>query len=1338
MSQQTYTNGGAGQKAPPPSDPTPIRNGEEREYETIETEKIAIIGLAGRFPGAQTIDQFWQNLCAGVEARSTFTDACLAPHVAPDLRQDAAYVKAGFMLDQVDQFDAAFFDFTPRQAQITDPQQRLFLECAWEALEVAGIDVATTDQLIGLYAGASQSSYAANDPRYLQRSMIDGLQFLIGNDKDYLATQTAYRLNLQGPCMTIQSACSTGLVAAHVGCQSLLNRECDVALAGAVTVRLPQERGYLYEEGGILAADGHCRTFDAAATGTVFGNGVGVVVLKRLSAALADGDFIWAIIRGSSVNNDGSRKFNFSTSSQLGQFEVISEAWSVADVTPAEITYLETHGTGTQVGDPIEVETLVSLFADAGSTEKFCAIGAVKPNVGHLETAAGITGLIKTVLALHHRQIPPTINFTTLNPEIDLAGTPLYINQTLQPWTTDRLPRRAGVSSFGIGGANAHLVLEEAPLRPAAAPAPSQPYQLLTISAKSAGALRALAARYADFLATADGAELTEICYTSYVGRSHFAHRLSVVGASPPQLHAALAAYQTGAPTADARFSQGVVATPPTARPIAFLFTGQGSQYVGMGRELYATQPTFRAVMDRCDQLLHKHLGLSILRVLYPDITGGAAKTGDQAGAPSLDETTFTQPALFALEVALATLWQSWGIQPDLLLGHSVGELAAACVAGVFSLEDGLRLIAARGRLMGALPQDGAMVALFTDEARVRTALAPYAQTVAVAAINGPAHIVISGQRAAVLTIAEGLAAEGVKMRPLNVSHAFHSPLMEPILAEFRQVAARVTYHQPKVRLIANRTGKVAGPELATPDYWVRHLREPVRFVDGVTTLYAQASPICLEIGPKPTLIGLVGQLNLHAVGGAPTLLPTLRQGHADWQQLLTTLGALYVHGLKIDWPAFVQPYAGRKCVLPTYPFQRKSYWLPHQLSQPVTQGENPVQADLSTTSPAAPYQPPAQRPLSSQAQARGATAPPPETPSEPSALEARFTAANPIDLPGLLQSLQQLSQQHGSEIHLHIDAITLQGLHLQITPGAPAAAQSAVKLAAPPPAAAAAPLVPKRQLSPVAAVATMPAPVLHQPPTVAGDHGQSGPAGAETPVPATHAAQSMPDFAAVLTTLRQLVANILYLEDASAMSDADKFIDHGMDSVTGVAFINKINRTFDLKLKAVMLYDYATLSEMAAYILALLQEKAIPPAGNGAPIANGAAVVVAEQPHLRDLLNKVAKRELTPQASRLQLDQLAGSPQGNVAAMPTTGVLDHVQLMKVIRQQLAEIQPEFAERPLDLTATFDELGFDSAEQAEIIVKTMERLGLEMPRIDFAYAKTIGAVVEKIMLNTHA
>lgn len=627
------------------------------------------------------------------------------------------------------------------------------------------------------------------------------------------------------------------------------------------------------------------------------------------------------------------------------------------------------------------------------------------------------------------------------------------------------------------------------------------------------------------------------------------------------------------------------------------------------------------------------------------------------------------------------------------------------------------------------------MVALFTDEARVRAALVPYAQTVAVAAINGPDHIVISGQRAAVLTIAEGLAAEGVKMRHLNVSHAFHSPLMEPILAEFRQVAARVTYHQPKVRLIANRTGKVAGPEIATPDYWVRHLREPVRFVDGVTTLYAQAKPICLEIGPKPTLIGLIGQINPPGAGGAPTLLASLRQGHADWQQLLTTLGALYVQGLKIDWPAFVQPYAGRKLVLPTYPFQRKSYWLPHQPSQQVTQGENPVQADLSTTPPAAPAQPPALRPLSSQAQAHGATATPsvtpPVTPPETSALEARFTAANPIDLPGLLQSLQQLSQQHGSEIHLHIEAITLQGLHLQISPSAPAAAQSAAKLAAPPPAN----LVPKRQLSPVAAVAATPAPVPPKPPTLADDQDHSGKAAAEAPAPATHAAQSTPDFSAVLTTLRQLVANILYLEDVSAMSDADKFVDHGMDSVTGVAFINKINRTFDLKLKAVMLYDYATLSEMAAYILALLQQKAAP-AAHALPAANGAPA--AEQPHLRDLLNKVAKRELTPEASRLQLHQLAGNPQGNVASMPTTGVLDHAQLVKVIRQQLAEIQPEFADRPLDLTATFDELGFDSAEQAEIIVKTMERLGLEMPRIDFAYAKTIGEVVAKITLNTHA
>ncbi|MEZ4736213.1 MAG: type I polyketide synthase, partial [Caldilineaceae bacterium] len=651
--------------------------------EAVEAGKIAIVGLAGRFPGAQTIDQFWANLCAGVEARTTFPDATLAKYLPPALLQDPAYVKAGFVLDHAEEFDADFFDFTRRQAQITDPQQRLFLECVWEALETAGIPVdnlgAQAAQLIGVYAGASQSTYTTNEPTHWQGSLVESLPLLIGNDKDYLATQTAYRLNLQGPCMTIQSACSTGLVAVHVGCQSLLNYECDVAVAGAVTVRLPQERGYLFEDGGILAVDGHCRAFDAAATGTVFGNGAGVVVLKRLSDALTDGDTIWAVIRGSAVNNDGARKFNFTTSSPMGQLAVISEAWNMAGVTADMITYVETHGTGTQVGDPIEVDTLASLFAAAvrephrttKTTEKFCAIGSVKTNVGHLESAAGITGLIKTVLALHHRQIPPSLHYTTPNPKIDFSALPLYVNTTLADWNTDRLPRRAGVSSFGIGGTNAHLVLEEAP--PVTADTDfERPAQLLTLSAKNEPALRDLTARYAAFLASAEATDLADICYTSHVGRTHFAHRLSVVGESPQQIREKLLAHLQGEATNGV--SQGVLApnhaaSTQDANRIAFLFTGQGSQYVGMGRELYASEPVFRTVIDRCHVVFQSVLGRSLLELLYP--------TSTPSHNDLLESHPCGQATNFALQCALADLWQSWGVQPAAVLGHSLGDFAA-------------------------------------------------------------------------------------------------------------------------------------------------------------------------------------------------------------------------------------------------------------------------------------------------------------------------------------------------------------------------------------------------------------------------------------------------------------------------------------------------------------------------------------------------------------------------------------------------------------------------------------------------------------------------------------
>ncbi|MCB0207972.1 MAG: SDR family NAD(P)-dependent oxidoreductase [Anaerolineae bacterium] len=915
----------------------------ENSKQASDIEQIAIVGLSGRFPGAPNIKQFWENLCAGVEARTSFTDEELALHLKPEVWQNPNYVKAGFVLDNIDLFDAEFFDFTRRHAQLTAPQQRLFLECVWEALEYAGINIANYEGLVGVYAGANQSTYPPYQRDIFQDSFVDGLQLLIGNDKDYLATRTAYKLDFRGPCISIQSACSTGLVAVHVAAQSLLNYECDVAIAGAVSITIPQGIGYLYEEGAILSADGHCRAFDAGANGTVFGSGVGVVVLKRLSEALAEGDPILAVIKGSAVNNDGARKFGYATTSELGQMAVISEALEVARVTPDTISYVETHGTGTPIGDPIEIAALSSIFSAADRNEKFCAIGSVKTNVGHLETAAGITGLIKTVLALHHRQLPPSLNFSAPNPEINFDQTPFYVNTKLSKWAQGESPRRAGVSSFGIGGTNAHVVLEEAPIHSPRTIHPfgikdappnlaDRPRHLLTLSAKTELALRELVQRYSDFLTARPEPVLSDVCHTANVGRSHFTHRLSLTAESIAHAQAQLRTYLNNQVSADIRHGQ-IPAHQPAPK-IAFLFTGQGSQYMGMGRELYETQPTFRKTLDRCVEILRDHEQISLLDILYPKDQSKIQSMQDSGHSKSkIDETAYSQPVLFALEYALATLWQSWGIEPEVVMGHSLGEYVAACVAGVFSLEDGLKLVAERGRLMQTLPQAGAMLAVLADETRVQAVIAPYRAEVAIAAVNSLRNVVISGQREVVQAIEETLTTQGIKTHRLTVSHAFHSPLMAPMLAEFSQAAQTISYSKPKIALVSNVTGTLATDEVTRPAYWVRHVRETVRFAAGMRALQEQGVELFLEIGPKPTLLSL-GQQCLSPKIQNPLWLPSLRQGRQDWQQMLASLSELYTRGVEIDWTGFDRDYDRHKVIVPTYPFQRQRYWMDRDLKQ--------------------------------------------------------------------------------------------------------------------------------------------------------------------------------------------------------------------------------------------------------------------------------------------------------------------------------------------------------------------------------------------------------------------
>ena len=762
-----------------------------REPSTHDPE-IAVIGMACRMPGAKDIDEFWRNLHDGVESISSLSDdELLSIGVDPALLKDPNYVKASVVLEDIDLFDASFFGFSPKEAKMIDPQQRLFLECAWNAIENAGYNVEAYDCPIGVYAGVGMNAYLLNnlspnsshDP-----GGVGAFQLMIGNDKDFLPTRVSYKLNLKGPSINIQTACSTSLVAIHMAGQGLMNGECHMALAGGVSIHLPQKTGYLYQEGMILSPDGHCRTFDAKAQGTVFGSGVGIVVLKRLEDAIADGDCIHAVIKGSAINNDGSLKVGYTAPSVDGQASAITQAQAAAGIDAETITYIEAHGTATPLGDPIEIAALTKAFRESTQKKSFCAIGSLKTNIGHVDAAAGVGGLIKTILAMKHKLVPPSLHFEKPNPQIDFDNSPFYVATQLSEWKTNGTPRRAGVSSFGIGGTNCHIIVEEAPKRPPVANSVERPQHILSLSAKSEEALSELAQRYYKFLSHDSQCVLTDICYTTNTGRKHFEHRLAVVAESVSQLRERLGSFASQETTSGLRRGQLDGGKPPQ---VAFLFTGQGAQFVGMGRELYETQPTFREALERCDTILRQHREQPLLQALYPESEGDSP----------LNETAYTQPALFSLEYALAQLWQSWGIIPDIVMGHSVGEYVAACIAGVFSLEDSLKLIAERGRLMQALPQDGDMVAVMADEAQVLSALESCTEDVAIAALNGPKSIVISGKRESHpgrYRCFQSLNSDGIKTKKLIVSHAFHSPLMDPMSRRLRKGSSRGQFLSPQ------------------------------------------------------------------------------------------------------------------------------------------------------------------------------------------------------------------------------------------------------------------------------------------------------------------------------------------------------------------------------------------------------------------------------------------------------------------------------------------------------------------------------------------------------------
>ncbi len=870
--------------------------------------EIAVIGLSGRFPGSNTIEDFWKNLADGVELVSSFDDSETA-------KSENQPQRAGSVLENVDRFDAEFFGFNPREAEVMDPQHRLFLESAWEALENAGYSSQNEKRSIGVFAGVGMGTYLlynlSPNPGLIESRGL--LPTLVGVDKDYLPTRVSYKLNLNGPSISVGTACSSSLVAVHLACQSLLSGECDVALGAGVAVKVPQSALTLSPD-EIVSSDGHCRAFDRDANGTVGGNGIGVVVLKRLEDAIADRDTIYAVIKGSAVNNDGARKVGYTAPSEDGQTRVIRAAQIMAEVEPDSISYMEAHGTGTALGDPIEIAAMTQAFRAKTDRNGFCRVGSVKTNVGHLDAAAGIAGLMKTVLALHHQKIPPSLNFSEPNPQIDFENSPFFVNTELTDWKTNGTPRRAGVSSFGFGGTNVHMVLEEAPSLELTE-TPSRPH-LLSVSAKTAAALEKAIDRLAQHLKASPNLDLADVAYTLDMGRWEFPHRRVLVAQTIEEVVEQLEAGQgmTG---------EAAENTPP----VIFMFPGQGAQYLNMGRRLYESEPTFREACDRCFEWLKSKHQLDLKSMLF-------VAEATPALTQNLTQTSIAQPALFSIEYALAQLWMSWGVTPNSTIGHSIGEYVAACIAGVFSLEDALSLVVARGRLMQQQPP-GAMVAVRLSAEAVRPFLD---NSLSVAASNSPSLTTVSGTIEEIEEFRSKLETQGIDCIPLHTSHAFHSPMMDGAIEPFLEQLRRVTLHPPKIPLVSNVTGTwITDEQAIDPQYWAQQLRQSVQFAAGIGELLKDSEAVFLEVGPGRTLCTLAKQqANEQTILSS---LPHAKDKTDDLAFLLQTLGQLWLKGVSIDREKFYGDRTHRRIPLPTYPFDRQRYWI----DAPETSDDAPV-----------------------------------------------------------------------------------------------------------------------------------------------------------------------------------------------------------------------------------------------------------------------------------------------------------------------------------------------------------------------------------------------------------
>ena len=905
---------------------------------------IAVIGMAGRFPGARNVEEFWQNLREGVESISFFSDEdLLKAGVDQKTLDDPRYIKAKACIDDAEMFDAWLFGFNPREADIMDPQHRVFMECAWEALERAGYDSERYTGAIGVFGGVSLNSYflrnISSNPQVV--SSVGGMQTILGNDKDFLPTHVSYKLNLRGPSVNVQTACSTSLVAAHMAIQSLLNYQSDIALAGGVSVTFPLKTGTLYQEGGVLSPDGHCRAFDAQGKGTVAGNGVGIVVLKRLEDALRDGDVIEAVIRGSAINNDGSAKMGFTAPSVEGQSTVIAEAQAIAGVPADSISYVEAHGTGTPVGDPIEMAALTKAFRASTQKRGFCGVGSVKSNIGHLDTAAGVAGLIKTVLALKHKELPPSLHFETPNPQIDFSNSPFYVNASLQPWERNGGPRRAGVSSFGIGGTNVHMIVEEAPPRERSAT--NRQWQVLVLSAKTEEALDTATQNLGAYLEQSEE-ELADIGYTLAVGRRALSQRRVVVCRDKQQAVAALSGEDPGLVLTGAGRER---------RPgVVLLFPGYGAQRVNMGRELYESEPVFRQAVDHCAELLKPVLKGDLREVLYGD--DATTDENDQMG--QLQDIRWAQPGLFVTEYALSQQLLAWGIEPEAMFGHSTGEWVAATLSGVFRLEDALRLVTLRGELMEQM-EVAAMITVALSEAEIEERIEKYRDElgkVEVSAVNAPRLVVLGGSVESIERWTEKLNSEGVWTKTLQTSHAYHTWMMEEAARKLEEAVEKVEKRKPQINMLSGVTGTwLSAEEAQSSRYWGRQMRERVRFAAMIDQVLAERDRVVVETGPGSGFGGLVKQQAQERDATTVSVVSLLGVGASGMasepERLLRGVGQIWTEGVAVKWEELWHGERRLRVALPTYPFERRRCWVEPQTENyaaPVFTGRQPDISD--------------------------------------------------------------------------------------------------------------------------------------------------------------------------------------------------------------------------------------------------------------------------------------------------------------------------------------------------------------------------------------------------------